>query len=336
VTARREVPFTGDTLGWVHSEIADIKSKLALVQQGTDQGRAIAADAFERANALRTRLDQLEAQFPHLVHLQDELRLVREQLARAHDDINSLRTSREEFERRLFAESERARQDKNDYVKQLGEVQRQVDSWQERVGGYEELNRRNLEALSQVQMKLDAIENEQAAAEMRHARAQTTISRLDQDVTRLSSALPGLQREDEVHKERANSLAEMIHRLEDQLDVLRTQMGRVDRIDDRLELVQAERSRHGERLTEMTLEMDNLKEATADLSERISLLDVRIQGFQEEMRAMNERIMSFRDEFVAYLRAVVDLETDFRKRRIAAIEKETRELRAKGLSLGEE
>jgi len=336
VTARREVPFTGDTLGWVHSEIADIKSKLALVQQGTDQGRAIAADAFERANALRTRLDQLEAQFPHLVHLQDELRLVREQLARAHDDINSLRTSREEFERRLFAESERARQDKNDYVKQLGEVQRQVDSWQERVGGYEELNRRNLEALSQVQMKLDAIENEQAAAEMRHARAQTTISRLDQDVTRLSSALPGLQREDEVHKERANSLAEMIHRLEDQMDVLRTQMGRVDRIDDRLELVQAERSRHGERLTEMTLEMDNLKEATADLSERISLLDVRIQGFQEEMRAMNERIMGFRDEFVAYLRAVVDLETDFRKRRIAAMEKETRELRAKGLSLGEE
>ena len=336
MTARREVPFTGDTLGWVHSEIADIKSKLALVQQGTDQGRAIAADAFERANALRTRLDQLEAQFPHLVHLQDELRLVREQLARAHDDINSLRTSREEFERRLFAESERARQDKNDYVKQLGEVQRQVDSWQERVGGYEELNRRNLEALSQVQMKLDAIENEQAAAEMRHARAQTTISRLDQDVTRLSSALPGLQREDEVHKERANSLAEMIHRLEDQMDVLRTQMGRVDRIDDRLELVQAERSRHGERLTEMTLEMDNLKEATADLSERISLLDVRIQGFQEEMRAMNERIMSFRDEFVAYLRAVVDLETDFRKRRIAAMEKETRELRAKGLSLGEE
>jgi chromosome segregation ATPase len=336
VTARREVPFTGDTLGWVHSEIADIKSKLALTQQGTDQGRAIAADAFERANALRTRLDQLEAQFPHLAHLQDELRLVREQLARAHDDINSLRTSREEFERRLFAESERARQDKNDYVKQLGEVQRQVDSWQERVGGYEELNRRNLEALSQVQMKLEAIENEQAAAEMRHARAQTMVSRLDQDVSRLSSALPGLQREDEVHKERANSLAEMIHRLEDQMDVLRTQLGRVDRIDDRLELVQAERSRHGERLTELTLEMDGLKEAASNLSERVTLLDVRIQGFQDDLRAMNERLMGFRDEFVAYLRAVVDLETEFRKRRIAEMEKETRELRAKGLSLGEE
>jgi chromosome segregation ATPase len=336
VTTRREVPFTGDTMGWVHAELADIKSKLALVQQGTDQSRALAADAADRSNALRARIDQLESQAPPLTHLQDELRLVREQLARVHEDINSLRTSREEFERRIFAESERARQDKNDTAKHFGELQRQIDAWQERVGGFEEHNRRNLEAVAQMQLKVEALQNEEQATENRQARMQTTISRLDQDVTRLNSALPDLQREDDSQKERANSLNEMVHRLEDQIDALRTQLSRIDRIDDRLELVQAERSRHGERLTELTLEMDDVKETATNQGDRLSLLEVRMQSFQDDVRALDEKLLSVRDEFVAYLRAVTEMETDFRKREIAAIEREMRELRSKGLALGEE
>jgi chromosome segregation ATPase len=336
VTTRREVPFTGDALGWVHSELAEIKSKLALVQQGSDQGRAIAADASEKANLLRTRLDQIEMQEAPLSHLQDELRLVREQLARVHEDINSLRNSREEFERRLFAESERARQDKNDSAKHLGEIQRQIDAWQERVGGFEEQNRRNLETVAQVKMQVEALENEQQASDKRSTRTQTILSRLDQDVARLTAAWPDLQREDDVHKERANSLNEMVRRLEDQIDALNTQLGRVDRIDDRLELVQAERSRHGERLTELTLEMDGLKEASAEQGERLALMDLRVQGFQDDVRQTNENLMRVRDEFIAYLRSVTEMETDFRKRAIAAIEKEMRDLRSKGLALGEE
>jgi chromosome segregation ATPase len=336
MTTRREVPFTGDALGWVHSELADIKSKLALAQQGTDQGRAVAADAADRANALRARLEQIETQFPQLVHMQDELRLVREQLARAHDDINSLRQSREEVERRLFAEAERERQDKNDISKHFGDLQRQLDAVAERFGGFEEHNRRNLEAFAQTQLKVEELANDREASEIRHSRSQTTLSRLDQDVSRLSAALPDLQREDDVQKERANSLSEMVRRLEDQIDALRTQLGRVDRIDDRLELVQAERSRHGERLNELTMEMEEARETASELGSRLALLEVRMQSFQDDVRALDEKLHGFRDEFVSYLRAVTDMETDFRKRQIAALEKEARDLRTKGLSLGEE
>ena len=336
MTARREVPFTGDALGWVHSEIAEIKSKLALGQQATDQGRAIAADASDKANGLRSRIDQIEAQFPQLGHLQDELRLVREQLARVNDDINSLRQSREEVERRLFAEAERERQEKNDAAKHFADMQRQIDVWQERMSGSEEHNRRNLETFAQLQVKVESLQNEQEAAEIRQSRAHTTVSRLDQDVTRLSAALPELQREDDVHKERSNSLSEMVRRLEDQIDALRTQLGRVDRIDDRLELVQAERSRHGERLNELTLEMDNVRGALTEQGDRLALMEVRMQSFHEDVRGLDDKLQSFRDEFVGYLRSVSDMETDFRKRLIASLEKEIRDIRTRGLSLGEE
>jgi chromosome segregation ATPase len=336
VTARREVPFTGDSLGWVHSEIADLKSRLSLAQQATEQGRVLAADAADKANALRGRIDQVEAQYPALAYLQDELRLVREQLNRIHDDVNSLRQSREETERRMLADAERARLDKNDTIKYLGDIQRQIDAWQERVSGFEEHNRRNVEVLAQTQMHVESLQTDQEAADARQGRFQTTHSRLDQDVSRLSAAIPDLQREDDTHKERTNSLNEMVHRLEDQIDGLRSQMGRIDRIDDRLELVQAERSRHGERLTELTLDLDTMKAALTDQAERLSLVEVRIQNFHDDVRALDERLLSFRDELVLHMRAVTEMQADFRKRQIAAMEKEIRDLRSKGLSFGEE
>lgn len=336
MTTRREVPFTGDSLAWVHGEIAELKSKLALAQQATDQARAMAADAGEKANGMRSRMDQIEAETPHLAHLQDELRLVREQLARVHDDINSLRQSREEVERRLFADAERERQDKNDYLKRASEFQRQIDSWNERMSAFEEQNRRNLEAMAQIQMKVEALQAEKEAAEIRQSRTSTAMSRLDQDINRLSAALPDLQREGDVQKERTNSLTEMVRRLEDQIDTLRAQLGRLDRIDDRLELVQAERSRHGERLNELTLELDHAQEAAAEQAARLSLLDVRMASHQDDLRALDEKLLAFREEFVAYLRSVSEMEADFRKRHMAALEKEARDLRTKGLSLGEE
>jgi chromosome segregation ATPase len=320
----------------VHREIADLKGRLGLIQQATEQSRALAADAIDRANALRARIDESEDQAPHLMHLQDELRVVREQLARVYEDVNSLRQSREEVERRLLYDAERGRHDKNDSVRHFAELERLIEGWQERVSGFEEHNRRNLEAVAQVQIKLEALATEQGEAELRQSRVQPMISRLDQDLVRLSSLLPGLQRDDDVHKERANSLTEMVHRLEDQIDVLRTQLGRIDRTEDSIELLRAERSRHGERILEMTLELDALKEASAQQSERLSLLDVRLQSFQDEVRALGAKLSDFRDEFVAYLRGLSDMEADFRKRQLNAIEKEMRDIRSRGVSLGEE
>ena len=62
MTARREVPLTGDSLAWVHSELAEIKSRLALVQQAVEQSRGLAADAAEKASSLRCKVEQAETQ----------------------------------------------------------------------------------------------------------------------------------------------------------------------------------------------------------------------------------------------------------------------------------
>jgi len=336
VTARRQVPLTGDTLAWVHSELAEIKSRLAVVQQAVEQSRGLASDAAEKASSLRSKVEQAESHGAAIVHLQEELRLVRDQLARSHDDINSLRQSREEGERRDLADSERQRKELNDLTRRLAETQRQVETALERMAGIEEHGRRNLELASQLALKIDALETEREAAETRNTRLQTTLSRMDQEVTRLNAAIPDLHRENEARKEREESITEMLRRLESELDAMRTKVGQISRIDDRLELVQAERSRHGERLNELTSEVDLLKTGLDAQAERSALVDARIAGYQDEVRALHQKLLAFRDELGRYMHSAAGQESDFRKRQMAALEKEIRDLRSRALNFPDE
>src|SRR5215213_1766544 len=105
MTARREVPFNADTLAWVHSDLADLKSRVALAQQAAEQSRAVATDAADKAYQARVYMDQFEGHTSAINHLQDDLRAVREHVVRTQDDIHSLRQSREELERRILSDS---------------------------------------------------------------------------------------------------------------------------------------------------------------------------------------------------------------------------------------
>ena len=107
MTTRREVPITGDTLAWVHNELAEIRSKLALAQQAAEQGRAMATEASDRSLQARNKVDLFDGFGTAIEHLQDDMRAARELLTRVQDDIHSLRQSREEVERKSQADSDR-------------------------------------------------------------------------------------------------------------------------------------------------------------------------------------------------------------------------------------
>jgi chromosome segregation ATPase len=336
MTTRREVPITGDTLAWVHNELAEIKSRLSLTQQAAEHSRSLAADASEKALQSRARVEQLEAVGPALMHLQDDLRAVRELLVRAQDDIHSLRQSREEIERRFMAEAERARQDRNEVAHRFAVAEREIEPVYERLAGLEENNRRHVEAESQLAMRIEALENESGDLQTLQSRTQTTLSRLDQDVQRVVSLIPPLQREDDVQRERASSVIEMLRRLEGEIDAMKAETNRISRIDDRVELVQAERTRHNERLNEITAELAQIESRLNEQTERSTLLEVRMGSYQEELRGFKERLQLDREQIAAYLHSLNELASDMRKRRIIAMEKEIRDIRGQTLTFAED
>jgi chromosome segregation ATPase len=336
MTTRREVPFSPDGLGWVHNELAEIKSKLALVQQAAEHSRGLAIDAAEKSHQVENKLEPFAGHSMAIMHLQDDLHVIREQFVRTQEDINSLRQSRDEIERRFLADSERVRQDRNDISRRFAEVERQIEGWQEHLASTEEHNRRNLEAIAQVSTRIEPLQNALLEVETLLSRLQSQVSRVDQEINRLSGSLANLDREDGVQHERTDTAFEMLRRLEAQLESVRAETNPISRIQDRLELVQAERTRHNERLNEMTAELADIEARLHDQTEKAALIETRMAAYQDAQRALTEAMQTERERVAAYLRGLAELEADFRKRQTAALEKETRDLRNRALSFAEE
>ncbi|MGE0058368.1 MAG: hypothetical protein AB7P33_02560 [Dehalococcoidia bacterium] len=336
MTTRREVPFNADTLAWVHNDLADLKSRVALAQQAAEQSRAVATDAADKAYQTRVYLDQFEGHGAAIGHLQDDLRAVREHVARTQDDIHVLRQGREEVERRILSDSERVRQDRNEAARHFAEIERQVESWQERFAGVEELNRRLLESVSQLVQRVENLENGDAETETLRQRMLTAISRLDQEIQRYPGMLSALAQEDEVHRERSNSAFEAIRRIETEVEAMRSETNRISRIDDRLELVQAERTRHNERINELTQDMGKVEAALNEHTERTALVEARMAGYQQELAGLRERLRDDRDRITHYLGGLNEVLADIKKRQIGALEKEIRDIRGRAINFAEE
>ena len=329
MTTRRELPLSGDALAWVHSEVSEIKSRLSMVAQAADQSRKVASDAADTAHQVHSALSQFDGIGPALMHAQDDLRALRDVVARSQEDINHLRHWREEFERRVQEESEVIRQDKNNSGRRFTEIERSIEVFPDRMQKAEEHSRRNLDLISQLTMRVEVIENAVADNDTNQARTISTLSRLDQELTRLSATLLALQNEDVTQQERTESNAEMLRRLESELAMVRVETNKITRIDDRLELVQAERTRHNEQINEIVSHINMIDGRVGAHDERTTLIEARITGYQDELRKLRENLQVERERLGAYLNGLRELAADFRKREIGAIEKEIKDLRAR-------
>jgi len=336
VTTRREVPLNADTMAWVHSELMELKARMNVVQQAAEQSRNVATEAADSSHQLRTALGKFDGMVPALQHLQEDFRTIRELMARAQDDIHSLRQSREEAERQDALDSERLRQERNDIGRHFTDVERHIEHWQERLESAEEHSRRTLEMQSQLTMRLETIETLLSENDSAQSRASSTLSRIDQELQRISSAVLQLQNEDNTQRERINSNVEMLRRLENDLEAVRTETNKISRIDDRLELVQAERTRHNERLNEITEELVHVDNRLNEGDERASLLDARMTSYQDELGRLRSALDNEHERLAGYLGGLRDLEADIRKRQIVALEKEIRDIRGRAFDTAQE
>jgi chromosome segregation ATPase len=336
VTTRREIPLNADTMAWVHSEIMELKARIATLQQAAEQSRNLATDAADTSHQLGAAFGQFDGIPGALQHLQDDFRSLRELVTRAQDDIHSLRQSREDSERQDALDGERLRQERNDAGHRFSEIERHVEHWEERLEGAEEHTRRTVEMQSQLAMRLETLETLLSESDSAQSRASSTLSRIDQELQRISGSVLQLQGEDNTQRERINSNVEMLRRLENDLEALRTEANKISRIDDRLELVQAERTRHNERLNEITEELAEVDERLNQGDERASLLEARLNSYQEELTQVREGLEREHENLANYLGGLRDLEADIRKRQIVALEKEIRDIRGRAFDTPQE
>jgi chromosome segregation ATPase len=285
---------------------------------------------------VRTALSQFDGVGTAIQHMQNDFRTVRELLNRCQEDIHSLRQSREETERQSAVDGERTRQERNEIGRHFSDLERYVEHWQERLEGTEEHNRRTLEMQSQLTMRLETLEAILGENDSAQSRASSTLTRIDTELQRISSAVLALQSEDNTQRERINTNVEMLRRLEGDLEALRTEANKISRIDDRLELVQAERTRHNERINEIAEELEHVDDRLNQGDERASLLEARIAGFQDDLARLREHLDDEHERLAKYLGGLRDMEADIRKRQIVSLEKEIRDIRGRAFDNAQE
>src|SRR5581483_4673366 len=130
----------------------------------------------------------------------------------------------------------------------------------------------------------------------------------------------------------SSSALESLRRTESEIEAVRAETNRFSRIDDRLELVQAERTRHNERLNDLSAEQTKTDSRLEELAEKDILLETRIANFNTDIGAINMRLQAVLDQISAYMHSQTELESDLRKRQIIALEKEIRDIRSRELN----
>ena len=70
--------------------------------------------------------------------------------------------------------------------------------------------------------------------------------------------------------------------------------------------------------------------------ERASLLEARINSFQDELTHVREGLEQEHENLASYLGGLRDLEADIRKRKIVALEKEIRDIRGRAFDTSQE
>ncbi len=70
-----------------------------------------------------------------------------------------------------------------------------------------------------------------------------------------------------------------------------------------------------------------------DNDERAALIEARIMSYQDDLRKLREKLQIEREQLAAYLHGLREMQADFRKRDITAIEKEIREIRGRAFDI---
>src|SRR5262249_3716403 len=99
--------------------------------------------------------------------------------------------------------------------------------------------------------------------------------------------------------------------------------------------VQAERTRHNERLNDLSAEQTKTDSRLEELGEKDILLETRIANFNTDIGGVNMRLQAVLDQRSAFMHSQIALESDLRKRQIFALEKEIRAIRSRELNFSE-
>lgn len=331
-----ERPEGISTLAWLQDEVHLVKAQLAKIQHQMDQTQALVLDIVDKVRQGEAAVSALAGQMTSTSQFQEELRQVRDATARLQEQLAQGRSQVEEVVRQRLAEAERERVERSDLMRRLVESERDVETWRERQTGVEQAVRHAQEGVTLLTLRQENAEHRLESIEDKASRSVEASKRIDNELSRVEAALQELQREDEVQAERARVALEAARRLEGDLDGQKGFLDALARLDEKVELLRAERQRLDDRGSQHEETIEDLRGQMERQGQLLSLLDGRTQGLQGRVEALREDIHSSRQQITEHLKVLSYGQERVKRRQIDELEREIKELRQHAIDIPEE
>jgi len=324
------------TLAWLQDEVHMVKGQLAKLQHQMDQTQALVLDTADKLRQSEAALAGLAGKISNTAQFQEDIRQIKDATSRLQEQLAQGRSQVEEVVRQRLTEAERERVERTDVLRRLVDAEREVETWRERQGAVEQAARHAQEGVTLVTLRQENAEHRIDGIEEKAARSVEAANRIDNELSKVEAVLQELRREDEVQAERARVALEAARRLEGEFDSHKGVREMVSQLDEKVELLRAERQRLDDRSSQHEETMEELRGQLEHQGQLLSLLDGRTQGLQGRLDALRDDIHTSREQVTDHLKSLSHGQERIKRRQIEELEREIRELRQHAIDISEE
>jgi chromosome segregation ATPase len=329
------VPSAG-AVTWLEEELRQAKLSLHKLQQQVEQAQN---QIWNLVESVRKVEDLFSAHASHIAgfpHLQDEVRQTREQLGRLQERALANQSRLEEAIRQQQAAVERERGERSGSVRRVEAVEKLAQSYEGRVLAVEEGGRRFRDDVSLLEKRLEAVNKGVEEVATKTARHGEAVKRLEETTRRLHTETDALIKQDSILAERVQLFVEQMRRLGEQVAILGEDHVVHQELADIRENWHADGQRLDERLKALEQALGEQHQRAEDQARVLELLGSKEQTQVERLAAFQQQIREQRQQVVEYLRKLSQFQERQKRRQLAALEQELKEMKQRDTKLGGE
>jgi chromosome segregation ATPase len=324
-----------DAVPWLEEEVRQAKALVHKLQQQVEQTTNQAWVLSQGLQKAEDVLAAVSAQLVALPQVQDEVRQLKEQVGRLHERFLASQGRMEETVRQQQTAMEREREERSASLRRFEGIEKLTQSYEGRVLAMEEGQRRVRDDIALLQkraVELDKGLDEVAGKVARHGEA---VKRLEQESGRVHAELDALAKQDSALSERVGLYGEQARRTEEQVGVIGADRVVRQEFADAQTHSRGEQQRLSERLKALEQTLDEMRQRAEDQSRALELAESKAATQMERVTLFQQQIRDHRQQVGEFVRKLTQFEERQKRRQLASLEQELKEIKQRDLKLGE-
>ena len=323
-----EATALSNALQFVEEEQRQYKTQIFKFQQQLEQLQGSLWTLGDRVNTLEGAITTVMAHGSRVARLEEDLRQAREFVEHFQSELEARHQQETAGERLIQTELERERQARTELLQKLDDLERNQAGTLEKLQTIEEVGRRRQEELYQLERSLEPLRVRDDQLSQQIPGAHEALKRQAQELAEVQQEQKSLQAQDEVVQGRVQHLADQVRRLESEESLRDLEQRLTAMLSEQNELHRAERQRLERSSVELHMSYEQYRSIVDDLQQQMLQLQGKAQAVTQYLEQVREQFWELRSALGEQFTKIVANEEQHRRRQIAELEQQIKDLRA--------